>query len=177
MIGHLKSLIVRSDEPLIRQERFNRQFAAIAVPQLDIAVLHLIDQPTRFQIGHDLRPAIRGKYQPLIGTAMRIDRSIGLNDPRDSSIQRQHTNHRQTVPQSHLVVIGIVGRGDLHAAAAQRRVGPFVGDQWNLALDQRQAQLATISGHVAQLNEFCQMRLTPSGEGFKLSLQFSGFLS
>ena len=50
------------------------------------------------------------------------------------------------------VVVRIVGRRDLHAAGAQLGLGPFVGHQRNLAVQQRQPQLAAGAGHVAQLD-------------------------
>ena len=57
------------------------------------------------------------------------------------------------LPLAHFVVVRVVGRRDLHAAAAEFRLGPFVGDQRNLAVHQRQHQLAAGLGHVAELDQ------------------------
>ena len=59
----------------------------------------------------------------------------------------------QVTPLADVVVIGIVRGGDFHAAAAQFRLGPRVGDQRDLAFEQRQQQLAAVQRHVAQLLE------------------------
>ncbi len=78
--------------------------------------------------------------QPLVRPGVLVERAVGVED----------VDHRQLLPQADFVVVRIVGRRDLHAAGAQLRLGPDVGDQRNLAVQQRQLHLAAVAGHVAQ---------------------------
>ena len=62
-----------------------------------------------------------------------------------------NANFRMALPD--LVVVRIVGRRDFHAAGAKFRLGPFVGDERNLAAGERQFKHHAALGHVAQLNQ------------------------
>ena len=88
----------------------------------------LVDQPGGFEIGDDalardgaIEPAIRG------GNGL-VEVRIGSED----------VDHRQAVPLAHRVVVEVVRRRDLHAAAAERRIDIRIGDDRNFALSQRQ---------------------------------------
>ena len=52
---------------------------------------------------------------------------------------REDIDHRQLVAQAHLVVVEVVRWGDFHAAGAELRIHLLVGDDRQLAPDQRQA--------------------------------------
>ena len=96
---------------------------------------------------------------PAYGPAFVVERAVGVQD----------VDHRQVLPAADVVVIRIVGRRDLHAAAAQLRLGPFVGHQRNLAIQQRQPNLAAGAGHVAQLLQSRQERAASFGQLIELS--------
>ena len=79
----------------------------------------------------------------MIRPGVVVERAVGVED----------VDHRQLLPLADVVVVRIVGRRDLHAAGAQLGLGPFVGHERNLAVQQRQQQLAAGAGHVAQLDQ------------------------
>ncbi len=110
--------------------------------QIDFAIFDLLEQTQRFQIGDDLLAGLLDR-QPLVVAGVVVERAIGVQD----------VDHRQLLPLADFVVVGIVGRRDLDAAAAQLGLGPFVGHQRNLAIQQRQHHLAAGQGHVAQLDQ------------------------
>jgi len=56
---------------------------------------------------------------------------------------------RQVVPQAGLEVVGIVGRRYLHGASAEFRIRQLVGDDWNLAIQQRQQNFLAVQMLVA----------------------------
>ena len=57
-----------------------------------------------------------------------------------------------------LVVVGVVGRGDLDAAAAELGLGPVVLDQRDHALLQRQRDLAPVGRHLGDRLELREVR-------------------
>jgi hypothetical protein len=56
----------------------------------------------------------------------------------DGAFQGQHNDHRQAVAQADGVVVEVVGGGDLDHAGAELAVDVFVGDDRDVAVDQRQ---------------------------------------
>ena len=84
--------------------------------------------------------------RPWYGRGLLIERAVGVED----------IDHRQATSFADVVVVGIVGGRDLHAAASQLRLGPRVGDQRDFPLEQWQQQLPPGEHHVAQLLELAQ---------------------
>ena len=105
-------------------------------------------RPTRPCSSRSATTLLRGfvDRQALVRPGVLVERAVGIED----------VDHRQLLPQADLVVVRIVGRRDLDAAAAQLGLGPLVGDQRNLAVQQRQHHLAAVGGHVAQLDQLRQ---------------------
>ena len=87
----------------------------------------------------------RSRALAIVSFAIRagivVERAVGIQD----------VDHRQRLPLADFVVVRVVGRRDLDAAGAQLGLGPLVGHQRNLAVQQRQPHLAAGAGHVAQL--------------------------
>ncbi len=70
----------------------------------------------------------------------------------------------------HLVVVWIVGRCNLHATGAHLGLGPFVGHQRNVAVDERQPDFAPGEGHIAQQHQVRQHCLAAQSQLVELGL-------
>ncbi len=119
------------DEPLERQARLDHGLAARAVADaVEVGAL----------LGDD----------PALGAQRRDDRGPRLepvepsNGPADGDHTAfvHHRQGRQVVAAADLEVVGVVGRGDLDRAGAERRVDVVVGDDRDAAAGQRQLDLA-----------------------------------
>ena len=79
-------------------------------------------------IGHDplARPWI---FSSAILAGVVVQRAVGI----------ENVDHRQRLPAADFVIVQVVGRRDLDAAAAQLGLGPLVGHQRNLAIQQAAA--------------------------------------
>ena len=82
--------------------------------------------PRRLEVGDDRRP--RGEpVHPVVAGAGAGDGAVVGEDRRG----------REAVAQARLVVVVVVGRGDLDRAGPERRVDHVVGDDRHVALDER----------------------------------------
>ena len=121
MAGSARGFILH--EPLLGDQRLDHRVAAVAVPTAWACVLDLRAGPRRLQVLHELLAALEA-VQPRVGARPR-----SFMVP-SSSITRTTF---EVVAQAHLEVVGVVGRGDLHRAGAERRVDEGVGDDRDLA--------------------------------------------
>ncbi len=80
------------------------------------------------------------------------------------------------LPLADFVIVRVVGRRDLDAAGAQFGLGPHVGHERNLAVQQRQHQLAAGQRHVAQLHQQRQHVASAGREIVELRLDRLGVL-
>ena len=128
--------VVHFDKPLVGQIRFNWKLATVADGQIDLAIFDIAQQSDFVQVRDNFLASLLHR-EALIRPAFFVDRPIGIHD----------VDHWQITTLADFVVIGVVRRGNLNAPAALFGFGPTVGDQGNLAIHQRQHQLATISGH------------------------------
>ena len=156
---------VHFDEPLVGQVRLDRCLAAIRVRQVDQPVLDGHNQPLRFQVGdHVLAGHQHG--HPLVLAGVGVQRAVGVED----------VDHRQVLPLADIVVVRVVRRCDLHAAAAQFGLGPLVRHQRDLAIGQRQEEFSAGQGHVAKLFQLRQQRLAALANGVNFLLDVLPFL-
>ena len=129
-------------EPLLGKPRLDDRLAAVAVVDLDRAVFDLLDESLRVEVRHDA--LARGEAIEALVGALCCDRAVAV----------QHVDCADlAVPLPHFVVVGVVRRRDLDAAGAERRIGPFVGDQRDLAARERQRHLAALLGERCDLHE------------------------
>ena len=90
---------------MLGQQRLDHLAAALANAHAHAVRLGLDQQALFLQVGED--SLARGEaIHTCVGTALAVERSVLI----------QNANHRQAVALTHLVVILIVGRGDLHRA-------------------------------------------------------------
>ncbi len=142
--------LIHFHEPLVGQIGFDRGLAAVRMGQIDLAVFDFHEQLSGLHVAHDLFPR-------LIDRQAGVRARIGV----EFAVWIEDVDHRQTGAQPDFVVIGIVRRSDLDAAAAQFGLGPGIGDQRDLAFQQRQPQQTPVSRHVAQLFELRQFTALP----------------
>ena len=119
------------DEPLIGQQRLQDGVAAVAARHGECVRFDVRQQSQRVEIGdhprarsHALEAAIRLRHHVV-----------------QRGVWRHDVDQRQTVTLPHLVIVEIMRRRDLHAAAAERGVHVSVADDGNVASRQRQAYL------------------------------------
>ena len=74
-----------------------------------------------------------------------------------------------------LVVIGVVAGGDFHTTAAEFGFCPFVADERQRAVQQREAHQTTGAGHGRKLFKLRQMRLASFFEALHFRFQFNPF--
>ena len=91
-----------------------------------------LDEAQGLEIGDDAR-ARHAAVEPAIG---------GGDVVIERGFRRHDIDERQAVPLPDLVVVEIVRRSDLHAAAAERRVDIGIADDGDVALRERQANAA-----------------------------------
>jgi len=72
-----------------------------------------------------------------------IESLIDAGVPVHPAVRADDRHQFEAVALAHLKIVEIVGRSDLDRAAAEGRIGVFVGDDGDGAIDQRQEQLFT----------------------------------
>ena len=107
--------------PLPRQEGLDDDAAAVAPRHFHLVRLDLFDQARPFEILDD--ELARGE---AVHAAIALRGLVA-----DARIASEYVDHRQIVAQADFVVVEIVGRRDLDAAAAEFRVHVLVGDDRN----------------------------------------------
>ena len=104
--------------------------------QVDDPILHLHELAGRLEIGHHPRAGLHHR-EAGVGARLCVERAVGLQD----------VDHRQLLPQADVVVVGIVGRRDLHAARAHLGLRPFISHEGNRPAEQREPHLPTVLRH------------------------------
>ena len=155
---------VHLDEPLVGQVRLDRRLAAIRVRQIDQPVLDGHHQPLRFQVGDHVLAGHQDGH-PLVLAGVGVQRAVGVED----------IDHRQVLPLADVVVVRVVRRRDLDAAAAQLGLGPLVRHQRDHAIGQRQEEFSAGQGHVAELFQLRQQRLAALANGVDFLLDVLPF--
>ena len=119
------------DEPLGLEPRFDDVVAPLAAPDDHLVRHRRHEVAGRLQVGDDRRPRIEPVH-PVVARPGRGDRRVVGQDGR----------RRETVAQTRLVVIVVVGRGDLDRAGPECGVHDVVGDDRHVALHERDAHPA-----------------------------------
>ena len=128
------SSLVHLHEPLVGQVRLDRRFAAVGVGEVDFAV---------FDFGRRGRPLPCRRRRPRgPSSSLRPRYFSGTLSFSVPSGFRMLIDADLRVALPDFVVVGVVGGRDLHAAGAELGLGPFVGDERNLAAGERQLEHA-----------------------------------
>ena len=93
---------------------------------LDITRLPGFQQAARLQIRHHALAGIEA-VQPRVRPGVGVQGTVLVED-----VDAVDT---VPVPRPHVVIVGVVRRGDLHAAAAELGLGPLVADQRHGAVE------------------------------------------
>ena len=139
--GDAARKVAHADEPLLTQIGLDGRLGAVGVADLDLAVLNRFEKALDLEVAND---ALAG-FEPVescIGAGHAIERAVGVKDAEDADLA--------LVPLPDGVVVGIVAGRDFNAARAQGRVGPFVQDERDGAIEEREQDLAPRPGHVAE---------------------------
>ena len=120
---------LHADVPLAGQVRLDDGTGAVPARD-DMAVLaRLCEQALRREVLDDPLARLETVQVPVGG------RRIGV----DAGVVGKDVDLLQVVAQAHLVVVEIMGRGDLHAPGTELRVHVFVGNDRDFAIGQGQA--------------------------------------
>ena len=117
-------------EPLIGQPGLDDGLRAVTAGCHEAVRLHSLQQAQGIQIGDDALTRRQSVQAPIGSGGVVVD----------GRLRGQHVDHRQVMPQTHFVVVEVVGRGDLDAAGAKGRVHVFIGDDRQLPIYQGQAR-------------------------------------
>ena len=161
--------LIHADEPLIRQERFNRRLGAVGHGQFNLAVFHLEQNADLFQFRHDV-------FSRLINRLPFVLAGVGV----EGAVFIENVDHGQLAAAADFVVVGVVRRGDFHRAGAQFGLRPDVGDERDFPVLNRQHDHSAVFRHFRQsrqqrqqfhptFRQVCQLRFN-----FRLFL-FRGF--
>src|SRR5262245_23068104 len=119
------------------------------------AFFHGFQQVLGAQVLYHLLPGDK-TIQASIGASIRVERAV--------FIQNVDAVDFLLMSRPHRVVIGIVGGRNLHTATAELRFGPLITDERHDAVEQWQADLAPIAGHLYQGEEGWEVGLTTAFE-------------
>jgi hypothetical protein len=126
-LGHA----VHAHEPLVGEHRLDHGVGALRAGLHELVGLGAFHEPRGFKIGEDLL-AGNEAVEPAIGRRRVL---VHLR------VEREDVHQRQAVPHAHLVVVEVVGRGDLDHAGAELAIDVCVGDDRDQAIGERQAHL------------------------------------
>ena len=121
---------IHTNEPLVGEVGLDGRLRAVGVSQFDHPVLHLHQLPSSLEITHDLVAGLLDR-EPLVGPRLGVERAFRVED----------VDHRQRAAATDVVVVGIVGRRNLHAAGAHLGFGPLVSYERNGPAEERQADM------------------------------------
>ena len=131
--------------PLVGQPGFDNHPGAVALGYLECVRLDLFQQPGGVKVGDNLlarleavQPGIGGRQA---GVECVIDAAIDvehLGAGKNRRILVEDIDQRQGVALADLVVVEVVGRGDLHATGAKFRITVIVAHDRNASTDQWQ---------------------------------------
>ena len=124
-LGHF----LHPHKPLRLNQRFHCSMAAVMSSHRVRMRLHPHQQALGFQIGHDGFPCLIAVHARIF-SALFVDGGIIVHD----------VDFFQIMPFSHLEVVGVVSRRNLHAAGSEFPVHVLVGDHRDFPVRQRQLQ-------------------------------------
>ena len=126
--GHLIDPAARIDAPmdvLLKDSRV----AEIAAGHGELVRFDALDEALRLKVGEYPGPRHGPVEATIRGRHRLVERGIGRHD----------VEQRQAVTLRHLVIVEVVRRGDLQAAAAEGRIDVGIRDHRNVASGERQA--------------------------------------
>jgi hypothetical protein len=123
--------LVHGDEPLVGQHGFDHLAGAGADGHHELVLLGLDQRAAGFQVGHDGFAGHEAVHAPVFFRRVVVD----------GGLQRQHTNHVQTLALAHGVVVGVVRGRHLHHAGAKGFIHIGIGNDGDGAVAQRQHHL------------------------------------
>ena len=135
--------LAHADEPLVGEKRLDRRLRPVGMCQFDDAIFHLYELACRIQIGDHLRAGLLNR-EAGVGARLGVETAVGIED----------VDHRQALPQADVVVVGIVGRRDLHAAGAHLGLRPLVGHERNRPAQQREPHFSATLRHRRERLEY-----------------------
>ena len=179
-------------EPLLGHHGLNGGVAAIAGAHLVLEGFHFFQQSQRFHVRHDGLASLCGSHAGILTTVHHVrfvHRSLagGKQLVRGRLIRRaghvtvvgEHTHDGQIVPLTHLKVVGVMGRGDLHHAGSLGHVRVLVQHNRDFLIDKRQHHMAAMQVLIALVvGVNCHRRIAQHGFGTSRSQfqQLAGFL-
>ena len=119
--------LVDGDEPLLGQPRLQGGVATVAVHDGVIVLLDVVEQVVLLEPLDDGLAALVARHAGEL--------AVALDDHR---VLVKDVDLRQVVGLTHGVVVGVVGRRDLNEARAKVGVDVVVGEDGDLAVDDRQ---------------------------------------
>ncbi len=126
LVGHP----LHADEPLVGKVGLDDGMATVAVTDVMLDVLHLHQQAKLVQVlDHEL-PGLFRLQATIFLRHVLVQRAIRI----------QYIDRLQVVAFAALIVVGVVGRGDLHHAGAELAVDKSVGDDRDVPTGQRKVQ-------------------------------------
>ena len=160
--GDAAGHVAHAQVPLPRQVRLDGGAGAVGVADLDPVRLDPVQQAGALQVGDHARARLLA-VEPGVGAGRAVQGAVGLQDVDQADTV--------LVALPHLVVVGVVAGCDLHAAGAHLGLGPLVGDQRDLAVQQGQPDQAVGRGHLRQPDQAVQVGLAALAEPGELLLQ------
>ena len=128
----------RPDEPLGLEARLEHVVAALAAPDDHLVRPLSREVAASLEVGHDPAPRFV-PVEAVVGGAAVGDRRVVGQDRRSG----------QVVAHARGMVVLIVRRGDLHGPGPERPVHDVVGDDRDVALDERDPDAPPDQGRVA----------------------------
>ncbi len=107
---------------------------------LDLTVFNRFEQALGFEIMDDAFAGFKA-IDLGIGAGHGVERAVGIEDAENADLA--------LVPLPDGVVVRVVAGCNLDAARAQGRVGPFVQDERDGAIEEREQDLSPCLGHIA----------------------------
>jgi len=151
--------IVHLDKPLVGQERLDGRLRAVGVCQVDLAIFHPDEQPLALEVGHHVAARLQHRLT-RVWTGVLVEHAVKAED----------VDQGQAMAQADFVVVGVVGRGDLHTPGAHLRPGPRVCHQRDLPLQQRQHHLSAGQGHLTKRDQLRKQLLAALADVVQLGL-------
>ena len=114
-------------EPLGGNQGFNGFAAALAVTYRMRTIFNFYQQPQFVQIFYDILTAFI-PFLSFIASGLFGHDTVFIDD----------NDGFQILPQAHLIVVGVMGRGDLYRAGTEFRINIVIGDDGDLPVHDRQ---------------------------------------
>ena len=136
--------------------------AAVAGADLVLQGLDLLQEAALFQVGQNGLAGFHGGHAGVLaaiqhlrfvhGILARCKEGIGsglVGSAGHAAVVGEDADDGQVMAQTHLKVVGVVGRGDLDDTGALGHVGVLVADDGDLLVQQRQDDMAAVQVGIA----------------------------